>query len=68
MLLAGYRLTKREAEIFLWLVRGKKNKEIAPQLFIDYKTVRTHRNRIYKKLGVNSKYGLTEIARKLGLV
>jgi len=68
LLLANYTLTLREAEVFLWLARGKKNKEIAPLLCMEYKTVRTHRFNIYKKLKVHSEHALTEIARGLGLV
>ncbi|MBI4930023.1 MAG: response regulator transcription factor [Bacteroidetes bacterium] len=68
LILAGYRLTMRETEIFILLSRGKRNKEIASMLFIDYKTARTHRARICKKLNAHSKHALTEIARRLGLV
>ncbi|MCX6584185.1 MAG: response regulator [Candidatus Aminicenantes bacterium] len=45
-------LTDREIEILRTLVMGLKNKAIAEKLFISEKTVKTHVNRIFKKLGV----------------
>jgi DNA-binding NarL/FixJ family response regulator len=65
---AGILLTKRESEIFLLLASGKKNREIADMLYIDYLTVRSHRANIYKKCSVNSKFDLGKIAEKLGLL
>jgi DNA-binding CsgD family transcriptional regulator len=48
-------LTKREIEVLKYISQGKANKEIATKLFISEHTVRTHLNRIYKKLGVSSR-------------
>jgi DNA-binding CsgD family transcriptional regulator len=48
-------LTKREIEVLRYISQGKTNKEIASKLFISEHTVRTHLNRIYKKLGVDSR-------------
>ncbi|HLP58580.1 MAG TPA: response regulator [Candidatus Deferrimicrobium sp.] len=48
-------LTEREIEILRTLVLGLKNKGIAEKLFISEKTVKTHVNRIFKKLGVNNR-------------
>lgn len=45
-------LTDREMEILRTLVLGLKNKAIAEKLFISEKTVKTHVNRIFRKLGV----------------
>lgn len=45
-------LTDREVEILRTLVMGLKNKAIAEKLFISEKTVKTHVNRIFRKLGV----------------
>jgi PAS domain S-box-containing protein len=55
-------LTKKEIEIAKLVVEGYSNKVIAKELFITDKTVKTHLNRIYKKLGVASRY---ELATKL---
>jgi DNA-binding NarL/FixJ family response regulator len=45
-------LTEREKEILRTMILGLKNKTIAEKLFISEKTVKTHINRIFKKLGV----------------
>ncbi|MCM2279549.1 MAG: LuxR C-terminal-related transcriptional regulator [Oligoflexia bacterium] len=49
--LDGFELTPREKEIAELLVRGLSNREIMAQLFISKPTLKTHVNRIYKKLG-----------------
>ncbi len=48
-------LTPRESEVFGLLVQGKKLREIAEALSVQYSTVNTHQKSIYKKLGVNSR-------------
>lgn len=48
-------LTEREIDILKTMVLGLKNKEIADKLFISEKTVKTHINRIFKKLGVTNR-------------
>jgi DNA-binding CsgD family transcriptional regulator len=48
-------LTHREAEIMLWVTRGKTNKEIASALYISLRTVKKHLEHIYEKLGVESR-------------
>jgi DNA-binding NarL/FixJ family response regulator len=48
-------LTDREIEILRTMVLGLKNKAIAEKLFISEKTVKTHVNRIFKKLGVTNR-------------
>ncbi|MBN1224860.1 MAG: response regulator [Candidatus Aminicenantes bacterium] len=48
-------LTDREKEILRAIVMGLKNKEIAKTLTISEPTVKTHINRIYKKVGVTSR-------------
>jgi len=48
-------LTIREVEILKTMALGLKNREIADRLFISEKTVKTHINRIFKKLGVNNR-------------
>ena len=56
------RMTGREKEVIALIIQGKKNKEIAEELFIDISTVKSHVNKIYKKSGVKNRKGLLEIA------
>jgi len=51
----NFGLTDREKEILRAIVMGLKNREIADALTISEPTVKTHINRIYKKLGVDSR-------------
>lgn len=48
-------LTTKQQEILLLLAKGKTNKEIALELFIELSTVKTHINNIYRQLGVGSR-------------
>ena len=51
----GTKLTKREDEILHLVVQGKKNNEIAEELFISRETVRWHLRRVYAKLGIRGR-------------
>ena len=48
-------LSEREKEVFELILIGKKNQEIANELFVDISTVKTHINNIYKKTGVKNR-------------
>lgn len=48
-------LTGREMEILLLMTQGKTNQEIADDLFISLKTVKTHVSNILSKLGVQDR-------------
>ncbi|GLW98701.1 hypothetical protein Misp02_27880 [Microtetraspora sp. NBRC 16547] len=48
-------LSKREAEVMDLIAVGHSNGEIAQRLFLSEKTVKNHVNRIYAKLGVESR-------------
>jgi len=48
-------LTPRELEVLQALARGLKNEEIAKELFITEKTVKSHLGSIFSKLGVNDR-------------
>ena len=48
------RLTRREREVLIGLIRGKSDTEIALFLGIEPSTVHTHRGRLYRRLGVHS--------------
>lgn len=48
-------LTDREARVLAAVAEGKRNKEIAVELAITEATVKTHLNRVYRKLGVSDR-------------
>ena len=48
-------LTSREREILYWLREGKRNSEIATILGISLHTVRHHLEKIYPKMGVETR-------------
>src|ERR1051325_11068915 len=48
-------LSSREAEIMSLIAAGHSNGEIATQLVLAEKTVKNHVNRIYAKLGADSR-------------
>ncbi len=48
-------LTLREAEILMWISRGKTNKEIGLILASSHRTVNKHLEHIYEKLGVTTR-------------
>lgn len=48
-------LTGREADVLLWLVNGKSNKEIAAILDISPRTVNKYLDNVYVKLGVENR-------------
>jgi DNA-binding CsgD family transcriptional regulator len=56
--LAG-QLSARETEIARLVADGLSNPEIADRLFISQRTVTTHLQHIYRRLGVGSRTGLT---------
>jgi FixJ family two-component response regulator len=51
-------LTPREREVFQRVVAGKLNKQIAAELGTSEKTVKVHRARMMRKMGVDSLAGL----------
>lgn len=61
-LAAKFRLTLREAEVLVWLARGKSNHDIAEILHISPRTVHKHLERIFVKLGVDSRCSATSVA------
>ncbi len=61
-------LTPREHEVLRILSQGCTNKEIAKDLFISEKTVKSHLNRIFKKLDVSRRLEAILYAIKTGLV
>ncbi|MEV4376832.1 LuxR C-terminal-related transcriptional regulator [Streptosporangium sp. NPDC049644] len=48
-------LSRRETEVMELIATGRSNGQIARHLFLSEKTVKNHVNRIYAKLGVDSR-------------
>ena len=61
-------LTGRETEVLGLLARGRANKQISSELFIEEKTVKTHVSNILKKLGVRSRTQAALHAVRSGVV
>jgi DNA-binding NarL/FixJ family response regulator len=62
------RLTERELEVLLVLVRGGSNREIAERLGISAKTVGHHVQNVYRKADVHSRAAATRWAFEHDLV
>ena len=48
-------LTRREADVLLWIARGQSNAEIGASLRISPRTVKKHLEHIFGKLGVRTR-------------
>jgi two-component system response regulator NreC len=66
--LALDRLSEREYDVLVRVVRGATNKQIAGELHLSVRTVETHRARMQDKLGVSGLLELVELARAHGLL
>ena len=55
LLQTSLNLTAREAEVLLWLTKGKTNRDIGEILGISPRTINKHSENIYKKLGVENR-------------
>ncbi len=64
----GVSLSEREREVVRLIANGHTNPEIAAQLHVAERTVKTYRARAIEKLGFSSRAEITAYARKLGLV
>lgn len=58
-------LTDREAEVLLWISYGKSNGMISEVLLISPRTVQKHLERIYEKLGVETRAAAAAMAIKI---
>jgi two-component system nitrate/nitrite response regulator NarL len=56
-------LTTRELEVVRHVAAGRTNKQIAAQLRVSEGTIKTHLHRVYEKLDVRGRVGVTLYAR-----
>lgn len=61
-------LSPRETEVLRLLAGGRSNKEMARELAIGEKTIKTHVSRILAKLGVQSRTQAALYASRVGLI
>lgn len=57
-------ITEREAEVLLWIARGKTNREIGTILTMSPRTVNKHLEQIFRKLNVENRTTAAVIALK----
>lgn len=58
----GFKLTAREAEVLYWLLKGKTNRDVGDILGSSPATVKKHLERVYVKLGVETRTAAAGIA------
>jgi FixJ family two-component response regulator len=61
------KLTPRERQVFVRVVKGKINKQIAHELGTTVRTIKAHRQRVMEKLEVASLAELVSLAERLGI-
>jgi len=61
------RLTPREREVLPYIIGGNLNKQTAFELGTAEKTIKVHRARVLKKLGVTSVADLVRLAERAGI-
>jgi FixJ family two-component response regulator len=61
------RLTPREREVFLHLISGQLNKQVAADLQITERTIKLHRAKVFEKLEVSSMAEMARLAVELGI-
>ncbi|MDX7952218.1 response regulator transcription factor [Lichenihabitans sp. Uapishka_5] len=64
ILAARFALTAREAEVLLWIARGKPNRDIAEILSLSPRTVNKHLETIFAKLGVENRASAAVLAAR----
>jgi FixJ family two-component response regulator len=60
------RLTPREGEVFLRVVKGRLNKQIAAELGTQERTIKVHRARVMRKMGARTLADLVLLASRIG--
>jgi DNA-binding response OmpR family regulator/DNA-binding CsgD family transcriptional regulator len=62
---AALGLTAREAEVLVWISRGKANRDISEILNISPRTVNKHLEQVFAKLGVENRAAAAAIATRI---
>ena len=65
---SGAQLSRRERELVTLVAQGRTDAQIAEQLFISIRTVRSHLDRIRDKTGCRRRADLTRLALQVDLV
>jgi DNA-binding CsgD family transcriptional regulator len=60
-------LTRREAEVLLWISRGKSNRDASEILNISARTVNKHLEQIFIKMGVENRAAAAASATRVML-
>ena len=63
----GVALSEREREVVRLIALGHTNPEMAEQLHVAERTIKTYRARAVEKLGVSSRAEISAYARRVGL-
>ncbi len=63
-LLQAFKLTMKEAEVLYWVVKGKTNRDIGDILGSSPATVKKHLERVFEKLGVETRNAAASLAMK----
>ena len=63
-LVQALKLTLREAEVLYWVAKGKTNRDIGDILGASPATVKKHLERVYVKLGVETRTAAAGVAMK----
>ncbi|HEX4025336.1 MAG TPA: response regulator transcription factor, partial [Steroidobacteraceae bacterium] len=62
LLQSAFALTAREAEVLLWISRGKSNRDVGEILAISPRTVNKHLEQVFVKLGVENRTSAAAVA------
>lgn len=62
-LLAAFKLTKREAEVLYWAIKGKTSRDIGDILETSPRTVNKHLEHVFEKMGVETRTAAAALAR-----
>lgn len=61
----AFPVTEREAEVLLWIARGKTNREIGQILSLSPRTVNKHLEQVFRKLGVENRTSAAAMALRV---